>query len=233
MITPSAAHAVVLTQGWLSTLPAPFQREVLSRCHVQAFEAGQSIYVAGAPAGGIYGLISGRLAISISPTEQGPYIAHFARPGAWYGEGSALTDEPRRVGLAATRNTVVLHLPLHAIGEIAAREPSTWRYIARITVAHLDVAIGACDDLMIRDHKKRCVAVLLRLAGCRTGPVPTDAVLEIEASHTDIAVLSNVSRSTIGSYLHELREKGLIKLDYRKIVLNDITTIRSLLVDER
>jgi CRP/FNR family transcriptional regulator, cyclic AMP receptor protein len=54
--------------------------------------------------------------------------------------------------------------PVH---EIVGKDLGAWRYIAFVSVGWLDVAIGACDDLMIRDYVKRCIAVLLRLGGCR------------------------------------------------------------------
>ena len=66
----------------------------------------------------------------------------------------------------------VLHLPLPAIREIVAADPGAWRFFGLAAIAHYDVAIGAADDLLIRDHVKRSVAVLLRLGGCRLARRP-------------------------------------------------------------
>ena len=71
----------------------------------------------------------------------------------------------------------MLHLPLHAIDEIVRRDPAAWRYFGFVTIEHLDLAMGGSDDLMIRDHVKRFVAVLLRLGDCRlvsSAEWPTD-----------------------------------------------------------
>ena len=111
--------------------------------------------------GGMYGLVRGILALSIAPGERGPYIAHFARPGTWFGEAAAFTEQPRRIGLAVTRDTAVLHLPLPAVREIVTVDPGAWRFFGLAAIAHYDVAIGAADDLLIRDHVKRSVAVAL------------------------------------------------------------------------
>ena len=159
------AHEIVLRRGWLSLTPQSFQRDVLDRCFLVRFEAGEFIYVVGDPPGGMFGLVSGGVSVSIAPGERGPYFAHFARPGTWMGEAAAITGQSRRVGLSATRDTELLHLPLQEIREIVEKNPEAWRLFALITIGHLDMAIGASDDLMIRDHVKRCVAVLLRL-GC-------------------------------------------------------------------
>src|SRR5271165_3020095 len=112
------AHAIVARQGWLSYAPPRFRQKVLDRCLLEAFSAGATIYSVGDPPGGMYGLVAGKLAISIAPGERGPYIGHFAQPGTWFGEAAAFTEQPRRIGLSVTRETGVLHLPLYAIREI-------------------------------------------------------------------------------------------------------------------
>jgi CRP/FNR family transcriptional regulator, cyclic AMP receptor protein len=73
-----AALEVVVREGWLSQTPASFQRAVLDRCLLERFETGTPIYSIGDEPGGMYGIVSGSLAISVAPREMGPYTAHFA-----------------------------------------------------------------------------------------------------------------------------------------------------------
>ena len=100
MPTLPQAHAIVSREGWLSFAPPPFRKTVLDRCKLEAFKAGGTIYAVGDPPGGMYGLVRGSFALSIAPGERGPYVAHFARPGTWFGEAAAFTEQPRRIGLA-------------------------------------------------------------------------------------------------------------------------------------
>ena len=152
-----AAHEIVLRRGWLSQTPQAFQRVVLDKCYLQEFKAGTTIYMTGDPPGGMFGLVTGDLGVSIAPGERGPYLAHFFRPGTWFGEAPAFTDQPRRIGVVATRETELLHLPLQAIREIVSGDPQAWRLLALVSVGHLDTIIGGCLDLMICDHVKRFV----------------------------------------------------------------------------
>lgn len=225
----AAAQETVSRQGWLSFVPEVFRLDVLTKCHLRHFEAGQSVYLVGDPPGGLYGLVSGSLGISIAPGERGPYFAHLAQPGEWFGEAAAITGQPRRVGLTATRPTQLLHLPLPAVLDMAARNGEVWRYIALLTTAHLDVAIGACDDLMIRDHVKRCIAMLLRLAGCRGRTPPGTEPRIVDLSQEDLAAIANVARTTIGSVLHRLEQEGRIEQSYRRIRILRPDSLRAML----
>jgi len=222
-------HEVVLQKGWLSQLPPSFQRDVLDRCRVKNFKRGEHIYSVGDPAGGMFGLVAGGVGISVAPREQGPYVAHFARPGSWFGEAAAITGEPRRVGLAATRNSRLLHLPLHAIHEIVCLDPAAWRLFAIATIGHLDSAIGAYDDLMIRDPVKRCIAVLLRLGNRQMATVSDSSPVEIDLSQDDIAILANVARTTLNAALRDLEKTGKLELSYRRIRIVSPGAMRDML----
>jgi len=222
-------HGIVSRQGWLSFTPEPFRRGVLDRCKLQEFKAGATIYSLGDPPGGMYGLVAGSFALSIAPGERGPYVAHFARPGAWFGEAAAFTEQPRRIGLAVARDSEVLHLPLPAIREIVAADPGAWRFFGLAAIAHNDVAIGVGDDLLIRDHYKRGVAVLLRLGGCRYRTPQGSAPIEVDVSQEDFAAMTNLARTTAGKVLRALEASGCLQASYRRIRILSPDALRAML----
>ena len=143
MLTRHAACDIVLKHGWLRHTPIPFRSTVLDRCLLEEF-AGTPVYAIDDDPGGMYGLVEGGLGISMAPRERGPYTAHFAMPGTWFGEIATFTRHPRRVGLTTTRPTTMLHLPLHAIDEIVGRDLEHGG-TSVMTIGQLDVAIGGSE----------------------------------------------------------------------------------------
>jgi CRP-like cAMP-binding protein len=231
MMTLEDAQKVVVANGWLSMTPEPFRGMVLDRCRLQFFTAGQSLYMLGDPPGGMFGLVSGGLSISIGSRDRGPYLGHIARPGAWFGEAAAITRQPRRIGLVATRDAQMLHLPLPKIDEIVVADPVAWRWFALVPIGHLDTAISACDDLMLRNHVKRCIAVLLRLGGCRHACSEKSTLAEIDISQDELAMLANVARTTVGAILKKLETTGHIRQSYRRISLLAPDALRAMVRD--
>src|SRR5271165_1325596 len=65
------AHEIVARQGWLNLAPPAFRRIVLDRCRLKVFEAGATVYSVGDPPGGMFGLLRGKVALSIAPGERG------------------------------------------------------------------------------------------------------------------------------------------------------------------
>ena len=147
------------------------------------------------------------------------------------GEASAFTEQPRRIGLSATRDSEVLHLPLHAIREIVAADPGAWRWFGLASIAHIDTAIGGADDLLIRDHVKRFVAVLLRLGGCRYATPASGETIEIDVNQEDLAAMTNMARTTAGALLHKLQTAGHVEAGYRSIRLLAPDALRGMLTD--
>lgn len=229
MPTLPQAHAIVSREGWLSYTPPPFRQTVLARCKLEALKAGATIYSVGDPPGGMYGLVRGSFALSIAPGERGPYVAHFARPGTWFGEAAAFTEQPRRIGLAVTRASKFLHLPLPAIREIVIADPGAWRFFGLAAIAHYDTAIGAADDLLIRDHVKRSVAVLLRLGGCRYLTPIGSSPIEIDVSQEDLAVMTNLARTTAGAVLRKFEASGHLEVSYRRVRILAPDALRAVL----
>ena len=229
MPTLPQAHAIVSREGWLSFTPPPFRKTVLARCKLEALKAGATIYAVADPPGGMYGLVRGSFALSIAPGERGPYVAHFARPGTWFGEAAAFTEQPRRISLAVTRDSKFLHLPLPAIREIVTADPGAWRFFGLAAIAHNDTAIGAADDLLIRDHVKRSVAVLLRLGGCRSRTPHGSMPIEIDVSQEDLAMMTNLARTTAGTVLRTLEAAGQVKVSYRRVRILAPDALRAML----
>jgi len=197
---------------------------------LQEFAPGEKIYSSGDVAGGMYGLISGGVSVWLDKGERAPSFAHFFQPGTWFGEGPAISGRPRIVGLAATRATQLLFLPARSIEEIVRDDPSAWRLIAGLVLAKLDLAMGAIDDLMIRDHDQRLMGVLLRLGGCRSAGAD-EAPVDVDVSQEDLAAMANVARTTANASLGRLVAAGLVKLTYRRIVILEPSKLRARLVE--
>jgi CRP/FNR family cyclic AMP-dependent transcriptional regulator len=231
MVDISAAREIVSRQGWLSQVPSQFRQKVLDRCLVEDFQAGTVIYSIGDPPGGMYGLVSGRYGVSIAPGERGPYLVHFAMPGTWFGELPAFTGLPRRVGLIAARHATVLHLPLASIQEIVRLDPGAWQFFAFVMIDHLGVALGAADDLLIRDHTKRLIAVLLRVGGCRNATPPNIESLEIDVNQDSLATMANMARTTANAVLKKLELAGHLEISYRSVRILDPERLRAMLAE--
>jgi CRP-like cAMP-binding protein len=222
----AAARALLATRGWLSLVPPGFREAVLAKSHVRSFARGDAVYRLDDPPGGLFGLASGGITLEIAPETRSPYIAHFMRPGMWFGAAALLTGQRRRVGITATRPSVLLHFHANDFAALASQDGEAWRWLSLIPLLNSDLAISVCDDLMIRDPKHRATAILLRLAGCRADAPAVDDPTELDLTHDELATMTNLSRTTIGSLLRDYENKGWIEQSYRCITICNPAALR-------
>ncbi|MFO0990532.1 MAG: Crp/Fnr family transcriptional regulator [Hyphomicrobiales bacterium] len=226
--TLAESRSLLRERGWLSLTPGGFRDAFLEKCRLVRYGAGENLYHVGDAASGLFGLVCGRAALTIAPGERGPYLAQLIFPGAWVGDAAIITGETRLVGVRTTRPSFFLNLPLASFEALAAQVPETWRYLAVLTVQALQLAINGADDLMLRDPRQRCIAVLLRLAGCRYQTFQYEDAFDIDASQEEIAHLSNLSRNAVGSILRDLQREGMVELTYKRLRLLTPDALRKL-----
>ncbi|MCU0855514.1 MAG: Crp/Fnr family transcriptional regulator [Rhodobacteraceae bacterium] len=205
------AISVMGEVGWLSRQPSGFREEVLRRCHLSDFGAGDVLYGAGDPCGGVYGLVDGLLRVSVARDRPG---AIWTR-GAWFGEGAALRRGPRLVTVTAMTPATVLVLPLAEFERLIANADHCRRF-ACLTVDHAEEAIGAAADLLLRDSVARVSA---RLVGIQRAQDRGDGDLTLTQS--DLGLLCGLTRATVSRVLTRLSAEGAIALSYGRITVLD------------
>jgi len=225
-------YADILTrEGWLTRTPADFQSAVISGCIPTRRAAGEPLYQIGDAPGGLFGICSGALEISTPLGDPDADVLHLAQPGFWFGAGPALTGEPRRMRVGVRTDTVLAHLPLTALNRIMANRPEWWRHVGALAIENMDVVIGAAADLLIRDNRRRCVAVLLRLCGARYADPCSDASLDLAVSQTELASMAHLSRNGAGAVLRQLARCDLIDLGYRTITVRAPAAMRAIVAE--
>lgn len=227
MLTSPGADRLA-TNGWLAHVPGEFRARVLERSSLRTFAKNEAIYRIGDPPGGIYGVVSGSVGVGIASSRRGSTFAHVGQPGFWFGEGCVVTRQPRRVEVWAMREVVAVHASLKTLDAMIADDPETWRWIALLTILNFDTTAGGADDLMIRDARKRCVAVLVRLATTVEPIRTTDNVVEVHVSQDELADMAVVSRGFVNAFLRDCEDQQLLEVGYRRIRINDLAQLRGL-----
>lgn len=217
--------------GWLSETAETFRNAVLDRCALKRVARGETLYRAGDAAGGLYGLIDGTFGVMVAPGQRAPFLGILARPGFWIGEASVITRGPRAIGIVATRDSVVAHLPLGQWDAIVHADGQAWRWLAYLTLRNELFALAVIDALRMRRSEDRLAAILAILA---EGPERRQkGVAEglssqrpIDISQDDLASMANLSRSSAGRILEAFEARGLISRSYRTVNILDLEGLR-------
>jgi len=217
----------LLHRGWLSRTPSDFQQALFPICRLRRFAAGETLYVAGDEPGGIFGICRGSVAVSIPLDTSEMHFVHLYQPGIWFGEASILTGHPRRISAVARTDLTVAYAPRGGLLTLLNGHPEWWQMLGRLSVETNDFMIVSGDDLMIRDSERRCIAIILRICGCRFEDPDVDDSVTARISHEELANMANLARNTVGEILHRLSAEGHVELGYRTVKVRNSDVLRA------
>lgn len=210
-----------LTSGWLGQVEPELRREFLRAAQPRLFSDGSQIHGFQEDQSCLWGVGSGAVRLYVAMNEQVPKLAHVAGPGFWFGDAPVVTGQPRALQATAAGNTRLFAIDRAVIANLALRNPDAWLAVARLVLMNELTAIGAGEDLMIRDSRRRLVAVLLRLCGRRNAFQGVAPISTVPVTQHELAETSCLSRSSAALVLKDLATRGMIRTVYGSITILD------------
>ncbi|HRP35721.1 MAG TPA: Crp/Fnr family transcriptional regulator [Gammaproteobacteria bacterium] len=215
-------------RGWFADTHPGFRQAIFAMARPKSYAAGHVIYKAGDAGREFFGVRSGVVTMQGRFTHPDAVMLHMLRAGDWFGTAPVLAGRSRRATAVARTDVELLLVPGGELQALLRHHPEWIVDLARDVVYFLDVALQGSADLLIRDAAARCAAVLLRLAGRRWASEPdADLPAEIPVSQSDLAMLCNLSRSTVSRVVKELAGHRLVTLGYKSLTVIDPTRLRA------
>ncbi|MEY8829945.1 Crp/Fnr family transcriptional regulator [Sedimentitalea sp. XS_ASV28] len=211
-----AADHLFKCRGWLSDCPATLRRRLLACGGLRRFKTDDTLYRFGDMSDGIYGIIEGRITVSI-PTDSGTiYDCYAGGPGFWIGDLASFSKANRLVTLTADTNVDCWFLPQARINELIRTNPEFISLFYALTHRNMAVLMRLMAILTIPDKSRRLAAWLL----FSNDNLPT-AGGWINASQEEIGMKNVMSLPTVRRLLRRLEDKDLIELGYGKVRVTD------------
>jgi CRP/FNR family transcriptional regulator, cyclic AMP receptor protein len=203
-------------RGWAARQPAEFVSRLIAMSHPIKLRRGDTLYSEGDAAGGIFGLLTGGLAIEISGSGFSPRFGHIHRAGIWLGHGPILNNGARTMGFLATDDSSLVHVSLHGLRQLMIEDSETARRLGDMANDGMNIATTVIRDLLIPNSARRVAAVLLRVTAVTEGIEPSDG-RGFHLTQELISEMANVSRHTCMRIMNQFRDLGWLVNTYGHI----------------
>lgn len=206
-------------RGWLARQDEEFRDAILSRGLRRRLRSGEPLLFAGDEAGGLFGVASGSLGLVIGTTRQQPMLSHIHQPGAWLGEGPAITGEPRFMSVTALEPAHLIQVPRSLISRLETEGFGIQSRVAELMWWNQKLAAQLAYDLLIPMAPRRLAAVLYRVTGY--GELEPSHPAGFTMTQSQLAQMANCSRSIVSRTLRVLQARGWVSVSYsRTRILN-------------
>ncbi|HET8726182.1 MAG TPA: Crp/Fnr family transcriptional regulator [Alphaproteobacteria bacterium] len=152
--------------------------------------------------------------------------------GSFFGQLSALDDQPRSANVVAVVDTLVLAVPQQVFLQVATENPKIALAVMRNLAAVLRQATERIMDLSTLGANNRVHAEILRLARPNLKPDGTAVITPIPL-HGDIASRVSTTRETVARVFGDLARSGLVERREHQLKINDFQTLVDMVEEVR
>jgi CRP-like cAMP-binding protein len=224
------AVAVARASPWLSRQEPRNRDAICARMRIVSLPKGRTLFDIEDKASDLYCIVSGCAMISLAHPVQGVVNAQVMFPGRWFGEPAALGRRPRIMSVSARRPTELLAISQAQIADLLQTEPSLCWTFFNLMASNVEEYALHTVDLLIVDPRLRLCSRLLTFAGRLMSYLPPSPV-SIPMTQEELAVASNMSRSTVYNLLGELVDQGICGLGYREVKILDMERLNRIVED--
>lgn len=181
------------------------------------FAKGEYVFRAGGPGKTAYFLVNGRMKIW-QPAHNGrAVLLWFCFAGEIFGLAEMARGGGREVNAQACEASDVLIVPQDDFRSFLRAQPDAALLCMEVLASRLRLLGDVLVNLVSDDVHTRIAKLILRLSARYGRQVGGEIYLSIPLTHQEIADMVGTSRQTVTSALTELRKKGVLWMDSRRI----------------
>jgi len=205
---------------FLAALTDGERGELLKRAPLRRFAADDIVFRKDDPGDGLYGVLAGRIVVTVESVDGKELILNMFGPGEFFGE-IALLDGKGRTATATAREASQLLFLSRAdfLPFLRQRHEAAVRIIAFLC-ERLRRTTGMVEDSAFLNVSTRLAKQLAALAGAAR-----PSATAIRLSQEELAQTLGVSREIVSRQLAVWREAGVVELGRGRIVVRDVEAL--------
>lgn len=179
-------------------------------------ERGETVFQRGDPCTGFFLVATGQVKLFLTGPDGNEKVVEIIGPGHSFGEAVLFMEKPYLVNATALGDGLLLHVSRDALFGELDRDPGLARRMLAGLSMRLHMLVHDLESMSLHSAKHRIIGYLLRLEGEGGG-----AVVTLPAQKALVASRLNVTPEYFSRILHELADRGLIRIEGRDIHLLD------------
>ncbi len=211
----------VRSQAFICDLPLAAINDFRAASTTAVYRPRQVVFSEGNPATGLYLICQGSVRLYHSDRFGREHILEVAGPGAVLGEVPVDATQTLSVSAESLTDTQLCFLPRERLMQFLQRYPQTGVRLLGALSSELATARRKVRDLALKGAESRMAGLLLQLA--RTGAdVAGRRQIHLSYTRRELGDMIGVSTETAIRLLARLKQKRMIQIDRRTVVLTDV-----------
>jgi CRP/FNR family transcriptional regulator, cyclic AMP receptor protein len=212
----------------LAMVPASERADLVRMGIPRRYDRGEILMHAGEAGREAFLIIEGCAKVLGSNVEGNPALLAVRMAGEVVGELSVLDGKPRSATVQAATPTRVRVISSTDLQKYMSAHPATAAAVQNNVTAKLREAIRDRIDLTGAPVVLRLARVICKLGSTYGEDVPEGIMISAPLSQADLSSLVGTTEQSIRRALGSLRDKGLVRPYYRKLIITDMNRLQEM-----
>jgi CRP/FNR family cyclic AMP-dependent transcriptional regulator len=192
---------------------------------MRRYGKGRTLVVQGAATETTFGIVSGRLRVSLGRANGSEATLAILGPGELFGE-LGLFDESRAAHVTTLEDACVLSVAKSALLSALERSPAASLALCRLLASRVRQLARHFEEVTAMPVEQRLARKLVFLASRWGEPTAGGTGFSLELSQRELAELVDTSRQSANKCLTKWRKSGILASATRRVVIRDVRALR-------
>lgn len=227
LMTP---HDLFRLHPFLGALTESESRELLAHALRRRVPAGHVVFRKDDPGDGLYGVLAGRVVVTVESAAGKELILNMFGPGEFFGEIALLDGKGRTATAIAREPSELLFLNRAVFQPFLAQRPDATMRIIALLCSRLRRTTDLVEDSAFLGVATRLAKQLLVLMDRYGRPERTDtSAATVHISQEELARTLGVSREIVSRQLAIWREAGIVELGRSRLTVLDPESLHGII----
>jgi len=225
-VAPSKIQAILSHLPLFNTMTGKDLARIAQHTRELSVSRGEIVFHKGDPANGFYFVVHGQMKLALPSPSGSEKVVNIIPAGQSFGEAVMFMEKPYPVYAQALNDSLLLHVAKEAVFDEIGRDPDFCRKMLAGLSSRLHGLVQDVEAYSLRSSTQRLIGFLLQNEPHgELGPSTT--TVSLLAGKAVIASRLNLTPETFSRILHNLSSEGLITVNGREVVINDINALRT------
>lgn len=197
--------------------------DLLKHLRLRSVAAGQVIFNEGDEADGLYGVMSGRIVVTVESLEGKELILNSFGPGTFFGEIAFFDGQGRSATAVARETSRLVFLGRAVFLPFLKERPAAALRMIAFLCERLRRTTQLVQDSAFLDVPARLAKQVAALAQEYAPADDRTGAVTIPLSQHELATMLGVSREVVSRQLALWREAGAVEIGRGRLVVHDVT----------
>jgi CRP-like cAMP-binding protein len=217
---------LITAADWFQGLPEEAINRLVNAAKLDAFSTNRPLYLIGTEANNVFGILSGKVNISISSYNGEEFTICEEGAGYWLGEFTIANDSPRILNVVAQEETKAVVIAKSVLNAIGDEFPLIYRNLLKSQTHRFIRLYQFFGYMVFNPLESRLALIVLGLVETHGVSQDNHILIKTELSQTELGKRTLGSRQSVNQILRRWSVEDIFVKSPTGYIINDLDALK-------